>query len=250
MTCLPAGLLALALLGAALPARADIAVAPDASGRFTYRQDFNALGHSSRSHDWRDNQTLPGWRLLNFVEQALVTPTYRGGDGSSAGGSFYSFGLEGDANRALGAVGTGGSYFGTPANGQVAGYIAVSFRNASRADVREVAVAFDGQQWRQGASDDLNTLDFEYGVGEAFGHVDWIRPGAGFDFASPSPQLVTPEGQAVYGRDPLARQALGGRLAVPWKAGSRLWLRWTVRNHLSFDHGLAIDDFRLVVDRF
>jgi hypothetical protein len=231
------------------PVAADIAVVPDAAGHFSYTQDFDTLGAGSRAWDWRDNDTLPGWRLLNFVEQPLVTPTYRGDVGDDSGGSFYSYGLEGDANRALGAVGSGGGYFGTPAAGQVAGYITASFRNAGTAGIRRVHIAFEGQQWRQGASDDLNVLAFEYGVGEEFGHVDWVRPGVGFDFNSPSPLLVTPAGSHVYGRDPLARQRLGGFISPDWPAGSRLWLRWVVRNNYSFDHGLAIDDVTVEVER-
>lgn len=250
MISIRAFLLAAALGAAALPASADIAVAPDATGRFVYVQDFDTLGATSRAFDWRDNDTLPGWRLLNFVEQPLVTPTYRGDTGDDAGGSFYSYGLEGDSNRALGAVGTGGSYFGTPASGQLAGYIAVSLRNAGARGIDAVRVAFEGQQWRQGASDDLNVLVFEYGVGEEFGHVEWMRPGAGFDFESPSPLIVTPSGAPVFGRDPLAKQALGGVITPAWTAGSRLWLRWSVRNNFSFDHGLAIDDVKVEVERF
>lgn len=239
-----------AALALATPAAADITVAPAADGRFVYLQDFNSLGATSRAFDWRDDHTLPGWWLLNFVEQPLVTPTYRGDTGDDSGGSFYSYGLEGDRDRALGGLGSGGGYFGTPAAGQLAGYIAVALRHAGPRPIAALRIGFDGQQWRQGASDDLNQLVFEYGVGEDFGHVQWVRPGAGFDFRSPSPLLVTPAGSAVFGRDPLARQALGGTITPAWTPGSRLWLRWTVRNHHGFDHGLAIDNLKVEVDHF
>jgi hypothetical protein len=249
MKALHTRLLGAALLAVALPATADIQVTPDATGRYVYVQDFNTLGATSRAFEWRDNDTLPGWRLLNFVEQPLVTPTYRGDTGDDTGGSFYSYGLEGDSDRALGGLGSGGGYFGTPAAGQLAGYITVSFRNAGDRDIGSVKLAFEGQQWRQGASDDLNRLVFEYGVGDEFGHVEWVRPGAGFDFESPSPLIVTPAGSPVYGRDALAKQALGGVIRPAWTAGSRLWLRWVVRNHQGFDHGLAIDNLKLTVER-
>lgn len=240
-------LVLLALLAG--PVAADIAVVPDAVGHFRYTQNFDTLGADRRAYDWRDDDTLPGWRLLNFVEQPLVTPTYRGDTGESSSGSFYSYGLAGDGNRALGAVGSGGGYFGTPAAGQLAGFITASFRNASDADIRRVHIAFEGQQWRQGASDDLNVLVFEYGVGEEFGHVEWVRPGIGFDFNSPSPLIVTPTGEPVFGRDPLAKQQLGGLILPNWTPGSRLWLRWVVRNNYGFDHGLAIDNVAVEVVR-
>lgn len=244
-----AALLALACLAAAPAARAELPVKLDASGRYVYRQDFNTLGAVSRAYDWVDNQTLPGWSLLNFVEQPLVTPTYRGDVGDDGSGSFYSYGLEGDANRALGALGSGSAYFGTPAPGALAGYITVAFRNLSGQDLDRIAVRFQGQQWRQGASDNLNTLAFEYGVGEVFGHVNWVRPGKGFDFDSPSPLIGTPEGQVVNGRDPLASAQLGGALPTVWPAGAKLWLRWVVVNNHGFDHGLAIDDVELKAER-
>lgn len=242
--------LAVVLAAAAAPAAADIAVAPNPSGRFVYTQDFNTLGASSRAFEWLDNVTLPGWRLLNFVEQPLVTPSYRGDTGDDSGGSFYSYGVEGDSDRALGGLGSGGGYFGTPAAGQIAGYMALSLRNVGSRGIGALRVAFEGQQWRQGASDDLNVMVFEYGVGEQFGHVQWMRPGAGFDFNAPSPLIVTPAGSPVHGRDPLAKQALGGVITPAWVGGSRLWLRWVVRNNFSFDHGLAIDNLKVEVDHF
>lgn len=243
------GLLVL-LSAAAGTASAELPVTFDASGSYRYAQSFDTLGATSRAFEWYDNRTLPGWHLLNFVEQPLVTPTYRGDTGDDGGGSFYSYGLEGDGNRALGALGSGGAYFGTPAAGRLAGYITVAFRNTGTTDIRRVDVRFDGQQWRQGASDNLNTMVFEYGVGEEFGHVAWIRPGRGFDFDSPSPLIGSAEGQVVFGRDRLARQALGGSLAPLWPAGAKLWMRWAFLNNHGFDHGLAIDDFRLSVDGF
>jgi hypothetical protein len=67
---------------------------------------------------------------------------------------------------------------------------------------------------------------------------------------SPSPLIVTPSGAPVVGRDPPAKQATGGTITPASRAGSRLWLRWAVRNHYSFDHGLAIDDVKVEVERF
>lgn len=41
----------------------------------------------------------------------------------------------------------------------------------------------------------------------------------------------------------------GSVIRPAWTLGSRLWLRWVVRNHQGFDHGLAIDNLKLTVER-
>lgn len=229
-------------------AQAQVNVQPAGAAPFRYTQDFNALASAPGTHRWHDNQTLPGWYLLNFVEQPLVTPTYRVNQGDSASGSFYSYGLAGEGNRALGVVGAGGAYFGTPASGTPAGYIALALRNTSARTLSAVQLQYSGQQWRQGASDDVNTLVLQFGFGETVADVQtWTRPGAAFDFDSPSPELVTETGSALNGRSAAASRTRGGRLAVSWAPQAVMWIRWGFKNNLGYDHGLAIDDVVLTV---
>lgn len=243
-----AGLLLSSLL-LVVTARAQVPVAPDAQGRFRYEQGFDALPASGASARWVDNQTLPGWFLFNFVEQPLVTPTLRVDDGRLSSGSFYSYGRPGERDRALGALGSGGFYFGTPVAGGQAGYIALALRHAGSAEIARLKLAFQGQQWRQAASDDVNTLVFEYGIGERIDLVErWTRPGSGFDFDSPSPELGSDTGTPLDGRSPAASRELGGQLATPgWRPGQTLWLRWGQLNNHGYDHGLAIDRVRVSV---
>lgn len=245
----PTGLALAALLAAGCGlAQAQVNVLPTGAAPFRYSQDFNALASAAGTHRWFDNQTLPGWYLLNFVEQALVTPTYRVNQGDSASGSFYSYGLAGETNRALGVVGSGGAYFGTPASGTPAGYIALALRNASARTLTAVQLQYSGQQWRQGASDDVNTLVLQYGFGETVADVPtWTSAGAALDFDSPSPELVSDTGSALNGRSAAASRTRVGQLAVSWAPQAVLWLRWGFRNNFGYDHGLAIDDVVVTV---
>ena len=240
--------LSLGLLLSSLPAAAQVLMQADAQGRLRYEQGFDSLPASGAPLRWVDNQTLPGWFLFNWVEQPLVTPTLRVDEGRSASGSFYSYGRPGERDRALGAVGTGGFYFGTPAAGTQAGYIALALRHAAARPVQRLRLAFMGEQWRQGASDDVNQLVFEYGIGERMDLVErWVRPGSGFDFDSPSPELVTDSGSALDGHGPAASRRLGGLLTgLDWRPGQLLWLRWGFLNNHGFDHGLALDKLSLV----
>ena len=244
--CLARLLAAAALLGG-VAAQAQIAVTPDAQGRFRYVQSFDSLPASGAGGRWLDDQTLPGWFLFNFVEQPLVTPTLRVDEGRLATGSFYGYGRSGASDRALGAVGTGGFYFGTAVAGGQAGYLALALRHAGSAEITRLKLAFQGQQWRQAASDDVNSIVFEYGIGERMDLVQhWVRPGSGFDFDSPSPELGSATGTPLDGHSPAASRSLGGTLATPgWRPGQILWLRWGFLNNHGYDHGLAIDKLSL-----
>lgn len=241
--------IALACLLAAGVATAQVAVVPDAQGRFRYEQSFDSLPVDGAAARWVDNQTLPGWYLFNFVEQPLVTPTLRIDDGHLATGSFYSYGKPGSTNRALGAVGAGTFYFGTPVSGGQAGYAALALRHTGSTEIARLKLTFLGQQWRQAPSDDVNRIVFEYGVGERMDMVQtWVRPGSGFDFDSPSPELGSATGTPLDGQSPAASRALGGVLSIPgWRPGQILWLRWSFLNNYGYDHGLAIDQLSLSI---
>lgn len=222
---------------------AQVVVTPDAMGRFRYEQGFDSLPASGLSAPWADNQTLPGWFLFNGVEQPLVNPGLRIDDGQLGSGSFYSYGRIGAPDRALGAVGTGAFYFGTPVAGGQAGYAALALRHGDTGEIRRLSLSFQGQQWRQAPSDDVNTIVFEFGIGDRMDHVQsWVRPGKGFDFESPSPELGSVTGTPLDGRSAAASRLLGGVLnTAGWTPGQTLWLRWGFLNNHGYDHGLAID---------
>lgn len=90
-----------------------------------YTQSFNTLITSGTNQAWTNDSTLPGWFLFN--KNLAAISTYSASDGSSHTGSFYSFGTGTNIDRALGGTASGGAYFGTPASGAPAGWIAVAF---------------------------------------------------------------------------------------------------------------------------
>src|SRR6478735_2575618 len=85
-------------------------------------QDFDTLASSGTANAWSNDTTLDGWYL--FTGAGTAISTYNAADGTSSAGSFYSFGPATGSERALGGVASGGTYFGSPASGAIAGFIA------------------------------------------------------------------------------------------------------------------------------
>lgn len=205
-----------------------------------YGQDFDSLA-SSGSPSWTNDSTLPGWSLFRQPAPGTPVTSYTAGTGSSNAGAFYSFGLNND--RALGGVGSGGTYFGSASTGSVAGWWAVSIDNATGSSLSAFTVGFDGEQWRNGGNAATQTMVLEYGFGASFTSVaNWTAPGGAFDFVSP---VATASAGALDGNAAANRIAgLGGTISnLNWANGSTLWIRWVERNDSGNDHGLSIDNF-------
>lgn len=229
---------------AVLAASAAQAAIPLATPAATYSQDFNSLPSAgATTNPWANDSTIPGWSL--FVASGSAPATILGTDGSSNSGSFTSYGVNGNGDRALGGLGSGGTYFGSPAAGTVAGWIALALQNTSDTAFDSFTVGFDGEQWRNGGNTSAQPMVLEYGFGAAFGTVaSWTSAGAGFDWSSP----VFSSTAAIVDGNVAGRLAgRGGIVATAWQPGETLWLRWNERNDLGNDHGLAIDNFSLSV---
>jgi len=65
-------------------------------------------------------------------------------------GAYLSPGTSGCGDRAPGGLGFGGSYFGSPSRGAVAGWIAPAITNSSGAVLDSLNLQFAGEQWRKG----------------------------------------------------------------------------------------------------
>ncbi len=230
-------LLATAALLVLLPAHADISVT---SPSFTYSETFDSLSTSTTASPWVNDSTLTGWSLINGAGAAV--PTIVGGSGSSNTGSFYSFGAAGSTERALGSAASGGAYFGSPASGAVAGWIALSLTNTSGGTLDSFTVGYRGEQWRNGGNTSPQSLVLEYGFGSSFGTVaGWTGLAI---FTSP---VVGATAAAVDGNTAGLVSGLGGTVTAPWAAGDTLWLRWSDLNDVGNDHGLAIDNVNVSV---
>jgi len=213
-----------------------------------YGQNFDGLASSGASNTWSNDGTLPGWHLFRQPSASPVAITsYNADTGAANTGNFLSYGSSGSSDRALGGLASGGAYFGSPTAGSVAGWFALALSNATAAPITNLAIAFNGEQWRNGGNATAQTMVLEYGYGANFGDVaTWTAPGGNFNWSSPV--ATAPTGAAVDGNNAGRVGNLGGTLnlgASPWAANTTLWLRWIENNDAGNDHGLAIDDLTI-----
>lgn len=236
-------LLATAALAAAAASPAHAAIQLT-DGNLVYSQDFNTLASSGATVPWLNDNTLAGWSL--FTASGTAIASYTTGTGSTNTGSFFSFGATGSAERALGGIASGGAYFGSPASGAVAGYIAVAFTNSSSIAFDSFTLRFDGEQWRNGGNTSAQTMALQYGFGSSFAGVsNWTAPGGNFDWSSPT---VGSTAAAVDGNASGLLANRGGTVnGLSWNPGETLWIRWVENNDTGNDHGLAIDNVALSV---
>jgi hypothetical protein len=207
-----------------------------------YTQNFDSLAASGSNLGWINDSTLPGWSLFRQPSPGTGVTAYNASTGSSTTGSFYSYGSTGSPDRALGGLAAANAYFGTPANGSVAGWIALEIRNDTGSTLPGFTLSYRGEQWRNGGNTSPQTMTLEYGFGASFENVTaWQMPGGTFDWTSP---VATASAGLVDGNAAGSVGGLGGTLSgLSWNTGESLWLRWTERNDLGSDHGLAIDSF-------
>ncbi len=201
-------------------------------------EDFDTLASTT----WANDSTLTGWNLFRQPAPGTAITTIGVNDGSSNSGSFYSYGTTNSADRALGGLGSGGSYFGSPASGSVAGWISVGITNNTGATLDWWGIEYVGEQWRNGNAA-AQTMVFEYGYGATFDAVaGWTAPGASWDFTSPT---FGGTAGALDGDAPANRTSgLGGTLfGQSWAPGETLWMRWIENNDAGSDHGLSIDEW-------
>jgi MYXO-CTERM domain-containing protein len=228
-----------ALAGAFNPSHAAISYTTSGG---TISQDFDTLPNTG-SPSWTNDSTLAGWSLFRQPAPGTAITSIATGTGSSNSGSFYSFGAASNTERALGGVGSGGAYFGSPASAAVAGWMAVAILNDTGAELDEFDVEFDGEQWRNGGNTSAQTMVLEFGFGNTFDTVaSWTAPGGTFNFTTPT---VGATAAALDGNDNANRAAdLGGVVSsLSWADGDTLWIRWVEVNDAGNDHGIAIDNF-------
>ncbi len=208
----------------------------------SYSQNFGSLPTTGTSNAWANDTTLPGWFLFRQPAPGTAITAIAADNGGSTTGTFFSYGTTGSNERALGGVGSGGTYWGSPGNPAVAGWIAAAFTNDAGATITSFTLTFDGEQWRNGGNATPQTMALQYGFGATFGAVTWITPGGNFDVTSPTvgASAATLDGNAAANR--LANR--GGTItSLAWTTGSTLWVRWIENNDAGNDHGLAIDNF-------
>jgi hypothetical protein len=215
-----------------------------------YFENFDSLAIAPTAANtaaitWVNDTTLTGWSLFAQPAPGVAIPTYIAGNGSSNAGNFYSYGTVASSDRALGGLGSAGAYFGAPAAGAVAGWMAVALQNNSGAAFNSFTVGFNGEQWRNGGNATLaaQTMLMEYGFGASFAAVSsWTAPGGSFNWSS---LVNTATAGAVDGNATGLVTGVGGTVNTTWNAGDTLWIRFIENNDIGNDHGLALDNFSL-----
>ena len=222
------------------------------SGGLTYSQNFDSLSNSpaASSGTWTDNATpgLVGW----YASRAYVSgttsafgpfafTTYRVGDGSSNNGSIWSFGTIGSTDRALGSISSG-----TPKTN----VFGVRIQNDTSDTVGNIAIAYTGEQWRNGGNTAVQTLAFGYQVSSTpfTSPIDVSPEGVNGWVADNTLNFNTPTTGATAatldGNNSANRTALSDTLTgVTLAPGQEIFLRWRDIDDSGNDHALAVDDF-------
>ncbi|MES2773895.1 MAG: CehA/McbA family metallohydrolase [Bacteroidota bacterium] len=188
----------------------------------TYTQDFNTLATTGTS------SVLPtGWLFAETGTNANTS--YTANNGGSTSGDTYSFGTGTASDRALGGLRSGSL---VPSFGAIV-------KNNSGATLSTLVVSYTGEQWRVGALNRADRLDFQYSTNATnLTSGTWTNVDA-LDFTGP---VVTPVG-AVDGNLPGSSVAISfiiKGLAVA--NGANIVFRWVDFDASGSDDGLGIDN--------
>jgi len=193
----------------------------------TYTENFDTLASSGTS------STVPnGWDFAETLSNA--NGLYTANSGSNNGGDTYSYGTNGNSERAFGEL--------TSANLSAA--IGANFSNNSGVSIKSLAIRYTGEQWRLGALGRTDRLDFQYSTdATSLTTGTWTNVDA-LDFIAPvtSGTVGSLDGNASANRKTISYNLTG--LNIP--NGSTFWIRWNAFDASGADDGLAVDDFLLI----
>jgi predicted extracellular nuclease len=210
-----------------LPLQAAGTVSLTALGS-AYTQDFNTLASSGTS------SVVPaGW---DFSETGTNANTsYAAGTGSSNAGDTYSFGANGNPERAFGGL----------LSGSLVPAIGAQFTNDTGGTITSLAISYTGEMWRAGVTNRnaADRLDFQLSTNATSLATGTWTDHDGLDFSSPSINVTAGlrDGNAAPNRTVVSFTISGLSIAN----GSSFWIRWTDFNISSSDDGLAVDDFSI-----
>ncbi len=189
-----------------------------------YTQDFDTLASSGTS-----STTPAGWA---FSESgANANTTYTAGTGSSNTGDTYSFGATNASDRAFGGL----------LSGNLTPTIGAEFQNSTGAAIVSLAISYNCEQWRLGATGRFDRMDFQYSLNAtSLTTGTWVDVNA---LDCPG-TLSTGTVGAIDGN--INRTAVSATITgLNLANGAGFWLRWNDFNASGADDGLAVDDFTL-----
>ncbi|MBD2412463.1 hypothetical protein FACHB389_23110 [Nostoc calcicola FACHB-389] len=198
----------------------------------TYSQNFNSLANSGTSISWTNDSTISGWYA--------TTTTYNAGNGSSNTGSLYSFGST--TERALGSVASG-------TTGTI--YYGLRLQNNTDSAISQLRVSYTGEQWRSANNTSQQKLNFSYQTGTTLTSLTagtWT-PVTSLDFTSPIALLLATSLDGNLAINKNVKTSILINLATPIAVGKEIILRWEDIDDSGNDHGLAIDDVFVQIDK-
>ncbi len=192
-----------------------------------YTEDFNTLASSGTS------DVVPnGW---DFIESGTnADTTYRAGSGSDNTGDTYSFGINGNSERA----------FGQLRSSALVTILGANFSNNTGGTIHSLIINYTGEQWRLGATSRTDRMDFQYSTdATSLTTGTWVDVDA-LDFTAPvtSGTVGSLDGNASANR--VTMRYTISSLNIP--NGSTFWIRWNDLDASGSDDGLAVDDFSLI----
>jgi hypothetical protein len=154
-----------------------------------------------------------------------------GGTGSGNTGGAYNFGSTSSTDRCLGALASGN----IPRLG-------VLLTNNTGSTLTTFTITFTGEQWRNGGSNNVNTLAFAYKIGatnidDASGYT--ANTAGNFSSVKTSATASALDGNLAANRGNVSVTVTG----ISWADGTVLGLRWDDANDTGSDDGLGIDDW-------
>ncbi len=195
-----------------------------------YTQNFDTLSNTAGSTT--NNLTIPGWFLTESGGGARDNEQYAVDTGGSTTGDMYSYGAAASTERALGQL----------RSGTLIPLFGACFTNNTGAAITNVAVAYNGEEWRLGTAGRTDQMNFEYSTNATDLVTGTWTNAAALNFVTPD-TATTGAKNGNAAADRTAVSSTVSSLNIP--NGATFWIRWNDADATGADDGLAIDDFSL-----
>jgi uncharacterized repeat protein (TIGR01451 family) len=193
-------------------------------------QNFDTLSNVAASTT--NNLTITGWFLTESGGGARDNEQYAVDTGASTTGDMYSYGAAASTERALGQL----------RSGTLIPIFGSCYTNNTGATIAQLAIAYNGEEWRLGTAARTDQMNFEYSTNATDLVTGTWTNVAALNFVTPD----TVTSGAKNGNAAADRTALASTISsLSIANGATFWIRWNDTDATGADDGLAIDDFSL-----
>jgi hypothetical protein len=198
------------------------------------RETFDTLNPAFQSgspHAWTDNLTVPGWYTNRTV--------YYANSNAAETSRLYNLRVASSStDQTLGSV---------PGNASGDIHKAIRLLNATGQSLSSLAIAYDGQQWRNSGNATASRLTVSYRIGGGDLLEGTWTPLPNLTFSAlhtgGSAENLNGNMSANFLRlSTLVNEGHG----LLWPAGEELWIRWTHANHGGDNHALGLDNVEIL----